>query len=435
VRCVLVLALALGLLLAPVAARGQQADGVVQRRLPNGVTVIVRENSVAPVVALSLQVRMGTRWETAETAGISNFLMAVMVKGTTRRGGAELAEAVAGLGGKISASGDIDYSEIRASALARFWRELLALTAELALEPRLAPEEVDRERDWLLSRIQRRVDNAPARAFDEFFALLYAPHPYALPALGTAASLARIDHGAIVARYREFFRPERMVLAISGQVRADEVHAEAQRLFGGLPAGGGGADPSSPPPATPGRRRVIEQPAQQTQILVGGLAPALADRDQAAVKVLSTILGGGMAGRLFVELRDRRALAYTATSFYDPLKESGALILYLGTTPETAAQAEQALLAEVTRVQRERVSDEELQRAKRFLLGRYAMDRRTNERQAWYLAFYEIERVGGDYPERYRRAVDAVTAADVQRAAQRYLAAPTTIVLGPRSPR
>jgi zinc protease len=142
-----------------------------------------------------------------------------------------------------------------------------------------------------------------------------------------------------------------------------------------------------------------------------------------------------MAGRLFVELRDRRALAYTATSFYDPLKESGALILYLGTTPETAAQAEQALLAEVTRVQRERVSDEELQRAKRFLLGRYAMDRRTNERQAWYLAFYEIERVGGDYPERYRRAVDAVTAADVQRAAQRYLAAPTTIVLGPRPPR
>ena len=132
--------------------------------------------------------RVSTRWETAETAGLSNFLMAVMVKGTTRRSGAELAEAVANLGGKISASGEVDYSEIRASALARFWRELLGLTAELALEPRLAPEEVDRERDWLLSRVQRRLDNAPSRAFDELYALLYLPHPYGLPTLVTNCS-------------------------------------------------------------------------------------------------------------------------------------------------------------------------------------------------------------------------------------------------------
>jgi predicted Zn-dependent peptidase len=361
--------------------------------------------------------------------------MAVMVKGTTRRSGAELAEAVAGLGGKISAQGEVDYSEIRASSLARFWRELLSLTAELALQPRLAPEEVDRERDWLLSRVQRRLDNAPARAFDEFYSLLYQPHPYGLPTLGTPASLKRIDHAAIVARYREFFQPARMVLTISGQVRTDETLAEVQRLFGGLSPGGGGGEPSSPPPAPAGRRRVIEQEAQQTQILVGGLAPALDGADHAAVKVLSTILGGGMAGRLFVELRDRRALAYTATAFYEPVKEPGALVLYLGTTPESAAQAEQALLAEVARVQREPVSDDELRRAKRFLLGRYAMDRRTNERQAWYLAFYEVERTGIDYPDRYRRAVEAVTAADVRRVARAYLGTLTTVVLGPRPPR
>ena len=429
-------ALAVLLLLAGLlVARAHAADAVRQTRLPNGFTVIVRENAVAPVVALSLQVRMGTRWETADTAGISNFLMAVMVKGTTRRAGAELAEAVAGLGGKISAAGEVDYSEIRATALARFWRELLGLTTELALEPRLAPEEVDRERDWLLSRIQKRLDNAPARAFDELFALLYRPHPYGLPALGTRESLTRVDHAAIVGRYREFFRPERMVLTISGQVRADEALAEAQRLFGGLPPGGAAPEPSSAPPTPGARRRVIEQPAQQTQILVGGLAPALDHPDHAAVKVLSTVLGGGMAGRLFVELRDKRALAYTATSYYEPVKEPGALILYLGTTPESAAQAEQGLLAEVARAQRETVSDDELRRAKRFLLGRYAMDRRTNERQAWYLSFYEVERVGADYPDRYRRAVEAVTAADVRRAAQTYLGTLATVVLGPRSPR
>ena len=426
---------ALLLLATPALAWAQTVEPVRQTRLPNGLTVIVRENPVAPVVALSLQVRMGTRWETADTAGISNFVMAVMVKGTSKRSGSDLAEAVAALGGKISATGETDYSEIRASALSRFWRELLALTAELALEPRLAPEEVDRERDWLLSRIQRRLDNAPARAFDELFALLFLPHPYGLPILGTRASLPRIDHASVVARYRQFFRPDSMVLSISGQVNADEALAEVQRLFGGMVAGGSAAEPSNPRPSQSARRRVIEQPAQQTQILVGSLAPPLDHPDYARVKVLSTILGGGMAGRLFAELRDKRALAYSATSFYEPVRETGALVLYLGTTPETAAQAEQALLAEVARIQREVVSDEELRRAKRFLLGRYAMDRRTNERQAWYLAFYDVERVGASYPGRYRLAVEGVTASDVQRAAKTYLDTLTTVVLGPRPAR
>ena len=423
------------LLLCAGPACAQTAEPVRQTRLPNGLTVIVRENAVAPVVALSLQVRMGTRWETVDTAGISNFLMAVMVKGTAKRNGSELAEAVAALGGKISAYGEADYSEIRASALSRFWRELLALTAELALEPRLAKEEVDRERDWLLSRVQRRLDNAPSRAFDELFALLYLPHPYGLPVLGTRASLPRIDHAAIVARYRQFFRPDSMVLTMSGQVNADEALAEIRRLFGAMPAVGPAPEPSNPTPTQSVRRRVIEQPAQQTQILMGGLAPPLDHPDHATVKVLSTILGGGMAGRLFAELRDKRALAYTATSFYEPVKETGALVLYLGTTPETAAKAEQALLAEVERIQREAVSDEELRRAKQFLLGRYAMDRRTNERQAWYLAFYDVERVGTSYPARYRLAVQGVTPSDIQRAAQTYLGTLTTVVLGPRPAR
>lgn len=432
----LLLAALIALLVAPAPALTQSTDEVRRTRLPNGLSVIVRRSEVAPVVALSLMIRMGTRWETTETAGLSNFVQAVMVKGTTRRSGAELAETVAGLGGKLSASGDADYSEIRASALSRFWRELLGLTAELALEPKLAPEEVERERNFVLSRVQRRRDNAPSHAFDEFYALLYGPHPYGLPTLGTPESLARFDHAAVAARYRAFYQPDRMVLAVSGQVPVDDVLAEVQRLFGALPARNtGDLDKPNPRAASVAPRRVIEQAAQQTQILMGGLAPPLDHPDHAAVKVLSTVLGGGMAGRLFVELRDKRALAYTATSFYEPVKEPGALVLYLGTTPQTAAQAEQALVDEVTRIKRDPLPEAELARAKGYLLGRYAMDRRTSERLSWYLAFYDVEGVGADYPERYRAAVQAVTAADVQRAARTYLATPVTVVLGPRPPR
>ena len=400
-------------------------------RLDNGFTIIVRENPLAPVVALSLLVKTGTRWEQPANAGISNFLHAVMVKGTTKRSGARLAEEIAAMGGKISAAGDIDYSEIRSSALARFWKPLLTLTAELALSPALAPEEVAGERDWLSSRIQRRRDNAPSRVFDELYAALYGSHPYAIPTLGTVDSLMRIDHAALVAHYRAVYRPERMVLAVSGQVVGAEVIAAARQLFGDMLAGGGASDVRPPAPASAGRRLVIEQPAQQTQIVVAAIAPSLDHPDHAPVKVLSTVLGGGMAGRLFVELRDRRGLAYTATSFYEPMHEPGALIFYLGSAPENAAKAEAGLLQEIERVRRDRVGEDELRRAKNYLLGRYEMDRRTNERQSWYLGFYTLQGVGLEYPARYRRAVDAVTTADVLRAARTYLSTLTTVVLEP----
>lgn len=428
------IALALAIMLGAPSLTGAQAagDGVTVTRLDNGITVMVRENRVAPVVAVALLLRMGSRWETRANAGISNFTHAVMVKGTTKRSGGEIADLVANLGGKISAAGDIDYSGIQGTALARFWRELLEITAELALTPAMSPDDVDRERDWLLSRVQRRRDNAPARAFDEFYANLYGAHPYALPNLGTRESLPRIDHAALVAWYRAFYRPERMTLVVSGQVSPPEVVAEARRLFGGLPAGPPTPDPVIPPPQPTGRRVVIEQPAQQTQILVGALAPSLDHPDHAAVKVLSTILGGGMAGRLFVELRDKSALAYTAASYYEPVHEPGALILYLGTAPDNAAKAEQALLGEVQKIRDVPVSAEELARAKGYLLGRYAMDRRTNERLAWYLAFYDVEGVGREYPERYRQRVEAVTVADVQRVARTYLGTLSSVVLGPR---
>jgi zinc protease len=420
--------LATGVLVAPSDAAAQ----VGRERLDNGLTVIVRENPVAPVVAVSLLVRMGTRWEQPATAGTSNFVHAVMVKGTAKRSGGELAEAVAALGGKISATGEVDYSEIRASSLARFWRELLGLVAELALEPRLLPDDVDRERQWLVSRVQKRRDNAPSRAFDEFFAALYGSHPYALPVLGTPESLARIDHAAIVAAYRAGYRPDRMVLAVSGQIAASAVLAEARRLFGVMAPGASVTDPQIPTPVVSAKRVEIEMPAQQAQILAGSLVPPLGHADHAAVKVLSTILGGGMAGRLFTELRDKQGLAYTATSFYDPVRESGALVLYLGTAPENAQKAEAALLAEVERIRREPVSAEELARAKGYLLGRYAMDRRTNERLAWYLAFYDIEGQAHDFPERYRRAVEAVSVADILRAARQYLSPLTTLIVRAR---
>ena len=434
----------LALLLAAAPARAAELP-IVRESLPNGLTVVVRENPAAPVVAVSVVVKMGARWETAQDAGISNYVHAVMVKGTAKRSGADLAEAVAGLGGKMSAYGDVDYSEIRASALSRFWRELLGLVAELALEPTLAASEVDREREFLLTRIQRREDSPSSHAFDTFYAKLYGPHPYALPSLGLRESIRRIDHAAIVDWYRRFYRAERMVVSVSGQAPAREVLAEARRLFGSLPGGATTAgeaqpkasratqpmDPTLPAPTPAPGRTIVEQQAQQAQILVGALGPAVTDRDYASVKVLATILGGGMAGRLFAELRDRQALAYSAAAYFDPQREPAALVLQLGTAPDNVVRAERALMQEVDRIRAERVGADELARAKAYLLGSFVMDRRTNARQASSLAQFEVLGVGVEFPARYRSAVEAVTADEVLRVAKQYLTNLTTVVLRP----
>ena len=149
----------------------------------------------------------------------------------------------------------------------------------------------------------------------------------------------------------------------------------------------------------------------------------MTDPDFAAMKLVSTVLGGGLAGRFFSELRDKQALAYTTATQDRCASMTGYFLALLGTAPENKVKAEAALRDQLERIQREPVTDEELRVAKAYLLGSLAMDRRTNARQAWYLAGLEAQGVGHGYLDRYTAQVRAATAADLQRAAQRYLAA------------
>ena len=424
----------LGLVLALVGIPGAaaaQPPGITRHLLPNGMTVIVRENPAAPVVTASLQVRAGSRFETPETAGITNFLLRTMIRGTSRRSATELAEAAEEIGGSLDASGEVESAEIRGEALARHWEGLLGLIAEVALEPSFPGEEIERERRLILSQIKTRAETPFTLSLDALLRELYASHPYAWPGVGLASAVGRFARGDLVARYRAVFQSERVVLAVSGQVSHARVVRTSERLFAKLPRSGAG-EVGAAAPATPvGARRVLERPAQQAQVLVGYLGPGLSDPAYPAVRVLGAVLGGGMAGRLFVELREKRGLAY-ALGVLIPFRTGPSFfVTHLGTAPENSAAAEAGLLAELERIRQAPVGREELARAKAYLLGNFALDRRTNARQAWYLAFFEVIGAGWDFPERYAQALDAVTAADVEAAAQRFLVRPTIVVLQP----
>lgn len=422
----------LGLLLVPaVSGAGPASPPVLRHRYADGLTLLVRESPAAPVVAVSLQVRMGARWERAETAGISNLLQQTMVKGTARRTAAEIAETAEEIGGALSAASDTDSSEIRGTALARHWKALLNLVADVALRPSLPSEEIEKERGAILSRIRSRGDLPFSLAFDGLLASLYGPHPYGLPALGRQEALDRLDRASLLEHYRRFYLAGRMVLAVSGQIPTAAVVDEVGRLFTGLPAGSGAAPDAPPAPAPTYGRGVLERPAAQAQILVGYLTPPLSHPDYPAVKVLSALLGGGMSSRLFAELRNRQGLAYSLGSLYPSRVDTSSLVIHMGTAPDNLGRAEVGIGHETARIRQERVSEAELERAKAYLLGSLSMDRRTNTRQAWYLAFFELAGVGYEFLERYAGAVEAVGVDDVQRVAREYLARPTIVIVRP----
>jgi zinc protease len=418
-------------LLVPVTALAQ-SGGVSRTRLTNGLTVIVRENPAAPVVAYSLMVKMGTRTETSDTAGISNLLQLMLVRGTDKMDGEQIAEAADRMGGSIDAYGDADYSEITATALSRNWQEMLELVGDVALRPTLPDGTVQAVRDFIVRQIRNRRDKPFDVASDKMRAALFGSNPYAWDPLGRRESVEKLGREALLAYYRRHYVPGQIVLAVSGDVKTAEVVAQVQRIFGALPAGTVVSPAVPAPPPMAATHDVFLVPGAQAQILMGALAPALTHPDHPPLKVLTAVLGGGMASRFFSELRDQQALAYTTLAQYPSRVDASAFVTILGTAPENVAKAEPALVQQLARIRDQQASAEEVAVARAYVLGSQAMDRRTNARQAWYLAFYEIAGVGYEFLDRYAADVKKVTPADIQRVAQKYLSVLRTVIVQPK---
>ncbi len=421
---------ALVALLVPVAA-GAQTGGVTRTRLPNGLTVLVRENREAPVVAYSLMVKMGTRTETPDNAGISNILQQMLVRGTEKLDGEQIAEAADRMGGGIDAYGDADYSEITATALSRNWQEMLELVGDCVLRPTLPDGTVQSVRNFLVRQIRNRGDKPFDVAADRMRAALFGANPYAWDPLGRRESVEKLDRETLIAYYRRFYVPGQIVLAVSGDVKTVDVVAQVQRIFGSMAAGKVEMPPVAAPPSMAASREAVVVPGAQAQILMGALAPSLTDPDHPPLKVLTAVLGGGMASRFFSELRDQQALAYTTLALYPVRVDTSAFVAILGTAPDNVPKAEPALVEQLERIRNQSANEDEVAVARAYVVGSQAMDRRTNARQAWYLAFYEIAGVGYEFVDRYAAAVKQVTPADVQRVAKKYLGVVRTVVVQP----
>ena len=222
-----------------------------------------------------------------------------------------------------------------------------------------------------------------------------------------------------------------MVLAVSGDVKTPDVMAGVRRMFGAMPTGTIASPTRPAPPPMAATREVVTVSGAQAQIFMATLAPPFTHPDFAPLKVMTAILGGGMASRFFSDLRDKQALAYSTRGQYMAHVDTSAFVAMLGTAPGNAQKAEAALREQLARIQNEPASDDEVAVARSYVVGSQAMDRRTNARQAWYLAAAELAGVGYDYFDLYAANVKRVTPADVQRVARQYLGVVRTVVVQP----
>ncbi len=389
--------------------------------LPNGVRIIVKESHAVPVVAVRTSMLGGLLIEDRRSNGLSDLMANMLTKGTRRRSAETIAEEIERIAGSIHAFSGRSSLGVEAEVLSRHFRRAVDLLADVTLAPAFDPEELARQRADTLAAIARREDDLAGFAVDTFAATLYKRHPYRLTTLGTPASVKRITRAHLKRAWARLCVPSNLVITVVGDVAAKEAIAALRRAFGKMRPRAFERPrlPRETGPRVPTRREIHRDKAQ-AHLLVGFLGTTLGDPDKYAIEVMSTVLAG-QGGRLFVELRDRQSLAYSVTSFSLEGIDPGYVAVYMGTSPEKVRRAIAAVRRELGRIRRERVPGEELERAKRHVVGSYEIDLQRATSQAANLGFNEIYGLGLSESREYPEKILAVTAEDVQRVARKYL--------------
>jgi zinc protease len=405
--------------------------------LENGLVVLAVENPAADIIAGRLFIRAGGRYEPTEQAGISHLMAAVITKGTDRLSSQEIAERIESVGASLGADAAPDYCLMSLKTVSSDFAEMLELMAELVRSPSFPEAEVELERRLTLQGIRSMQEQPFAVANTQLRQAMYQQHPYALPSLGTEETVAQLTRQDLQQYHQMYFRPDNMVISIVGRIAPEEAIALVDRIFGDWqpPQQEDGALLPLPtlqcPQITPHPKQIVTvQDTQQAIVMLGYLAVSVHHSEHMALKLLNTYLGNGLSSRLFVELREKRGLAYEVSAFYPTRVDWSHFVVYMGTAPGNAAIAIDGLRHEVDRLRTTLLTPEELQTAKNKLLGQYALGKQTNAQIAQIFGWYETLGLGIDFDEQFQQHVADVTAELIQEVADRHFIEPYISLVG-----
>ncbi|HKC60909.1 MAG TPA: pitrilysin family protein [Myxococcales bacterium] len=405
----------------PVRFATPRTGPLLREELPGGGVLLVKEERAVPLVALRAVWSGGLRAESDENAGINMLLARLASKGTQKRGAEQVVREMEAMGGSLGGNSGRNSFGLRAELLSRHLEEGLDLFVEALAEPAFRDEEVARERTLQLDELHAREDNPAGVAFLLFAETMYRRHPYRLDTLGTAESLRTMRSEGLAAYRSQRYPAGRATLSVVGDVDPDRVSHLVRERLGRLPhPPAPRLDPPQEDPISTPRAAVRKLDKAQAHLVIGFPGARLSDPLRWELEVLSAILAG-QGGRLFLELRDKRSLAYSVTSFSVEGVDPGYFAVYIGCGPAKLTEALQGIRAELLGCRESPPGAAELDRARSHLIGTHAIGLQRNSARAAIYAFDECYGLGADASSRYAERIAAVGAADVLAAAQRVL--------------
>jgi zinc protease len=391
--------------------------------LPNGLTLLLRENHRLPIVVADAHIAHVALREPDDKAGLAALMGELLDEGTAKHSGPEIAEMIENVGGALSLSS----SGGSVKVLAKDRQLGLQLLVECLTQPNFPADAFKREREHQLAAIEDAEKQPLQRATIRFRKALYGKHPYGHPSLGTRGSVSKLMPADCQAFHDKLFVPNNAIIAVTGDFKIGELVTELRQLT---------ADwkPRSleefKPPAIEKPKSFVEQiitmpEAEQLQFLMGHPGVRRNNPDYYKLLVMDYILGTGpgFTDRLSSQLRDREGLAYTVTANISgsASEEPGLFTCYIVTDAVNLDRVKQGFLRELNRIRSEPPKPQEVEDVKKYLVGQLPFEFATNQQVAARLISIERFHLGFDYLNDFRRAVEAVTPDDVQQVAKKYL--------------
>ncbi|MDX6695870.1 MAG: hypothetical protein QOF02_3473 [Blastocatellia bacterium] len=398
-------------------------DQVKNTKLDNGLTVITEHMPGLRSVTLGIWVRRGSRHETPALNGICHFIEHTVFKGTERRTALDIAIESDRLGGHFDAFTTHEMTGFTMKVTDRGLGQAFDLLADMLARPRFEAEDLQREQKVIIEEM-KMVEDTPDEYLGELFNAAYFPnHPLGRPIEGTVETVSTFDRERTASYHAQEFSPRNLVITAAGNVQHEQLVEMAAAVFNSnaqaeataLSSNGG----SAPLPAAPiliERKKELEQ----AHLIIATPWPSARHEDRFAGSLLASVIGGGTSSRLWQAIREERGLAYSVGAGASAFSDTGVFTIYAGTSPDQLDEVLDLSLAELRRVVRESVSEDELQLVKDQAVSSILLGLESSSMRAGALARQEIIHGRRISPDEIISRLEAVTVEELGRVAREY---------------
>ena len=411
---------ALAILMAALPASAELTPK--RTELDNGVVLLTSEQRALPMISIELLIDAGARYDGGGQEGLANLAARLLTYGTKRRSALQISDALDFIGASLSTGCSENLASVSMTILKKDLPTGLALLAEVLTQSTFPQEEIERQKQSIVASLKAREEEPGDIAERRFAAVLFPNSPYGRPVEGMESSVRAISQKSLREFYEGYYRPNRTIMAVVGDVTAEEIGEALNQTFSSWKKGEPGGKPLVPSATGAPTSIRVNKELTQANIIMGHEGVTRGNPDYYAIQVMNNILGGGgFSSRVVDSIRNERGLAYSVYTYFNADKSHGTFQLVMQTKNDSTRETIRIAREEIERIRRELVSEQELNDAKDYLTGSFPLRLDTNRKVANFLAQVEFFQLGLDYPDRYGDFIGKVTREDVLRVAKRYL--------------